>query len=398
MPTSKEGPDSPSSNPNPGLSRRTFLGLSGIAAAWYLARPFIPLPNKAVTRTEQWPLKGLPNLIEWRYVAGRIIDDAQDFGFILSMSDIRAPGLESQQMLVQRKDLGGDQAFAETVYVGELKYDESSATYTFSKDGLELATWRWNENDGLYELSVDTAELTLTDVKLKPHPPLGDLIAEGGDGDIQVGRVAGIRIESDYHADWAAIELAGQDKGTARIDMQGLRPAVGLAIAQSGNYAHHWFAIAVALDDGAAAWISTWRIEDPDGPFWVTTIATGSDETWKIEKSLTEEEGLTPLEVEILEWQNLPEAAGPNRRTGRKWRLTGPDNSLDLEIEVPPGQFTTSNPFADVGGSPSFMQEANGTKVTGTVLGKSITSVSLAVAESTADFEFYPTFMPVVRN
>jgi hypothetical protein len=113
---------------------------------------------------------------------------------------------------------------------------------------------------------------------------------------------------------------------------------------------------------------------------------------------LTEENSATPLKIETLNWQEIPAVLTPNQpqqSAGRQWRLTAPDNSLNVELGVPVGQFISGVPLEDIGG-PAQMQEAIGKEATGTVLGQAIKTVKLVVAESTA--EFYQNFIPVVMK
>ena len=382
------------------MNRRDFLALSGSTLLWYLTNPIpasFPGAAPSSDRPTTWPPTSNPlDLVEWRYAAGRIVDGDQDFGFILSILNIdAAPILEAQQLLVERKNFVGGQEFVEKAYNGVRNYDVASRTYTFKDEtDQQLASWQWDALNQVYRLTLTTPELTLTDLVLRPQ---GELIAEGGDGEIQAGRINGILIDSTYHADWVNIEMGGQTKGVARVDMQSLRRSNEPIIAPV-EYGHHWFAVAADLADGTPVWISAWRIEDVNGPFWTVTIATGSATSWQIVTSLTEGNSAAPLEVEVLGWQFLPEVAVPSngepQGTGYKWRLTAPNNALDLEITVPPGQFSgNGSPLSGFGG-PSFLQEALGVVVTGTALGQSITSVKLAVAESTA--EFFLNFLPNV--
>ncbi len=371
------------------LTRRNFLKLSGLATLGYMTNKFAPGLASQADRLTEWapnsPFSG--TAVEWRYVAGRIVDGNEDYGFIVSMSDLRALG--TQQLLVQRKNLIGDGSFTENVYTGTLTYDTGTSTYTFEADSQTLATWQLDETNQEYRLTVTTTELTLTDVALKLQ---GELIAEGGDGDIRVGQFQNILVGSDYHADWTRIEIGGQPKGVARVDMQGLRP-VGLESTSVSDYDHHWFAVAAELANGQSVWVSAWRIEDANGPYWVVTIASGSGSEWTIERSLNEDTSATPLTIEVLAWQATP-LANDQSETGYKWHIVTPDPAdLDVVITVPTGQFITGTPLEGVGG-PSFMQEAIGLDVSGTILGQTVSSVSLAVAESTA--EFYRQFMPLI--
>ncbi len=371
----------------PVISRRQFLGLAGGIVAWQFLAPAINATFIA-NRVDKWK-PASDDLVQWRYIAGRIVDGGDDYGFIVSISDIAVSGAMSQQLLVQHTTLTGTPTFSKNTYTGSRTYEAGTATYTFKDEADQtLATWRWDDTNGEYLLTVTTAELTLNNLTLKPQ---GDLIAEGGDGEIQVGRLQGLLIDSDYHADWVKIESGGQEKGTARVDMQGLRVASAPIVVET-EYAHHWFAIAVVLNDDSQVWISAWRIEDStDGPYWAVTIAQGSGVSWSIVRSLTEGNSANPVTVTILDWQDVP--LQPLQETGSKWQLTAPDNSLDLVVSVPTGQFITTNPLSGLGG-PSQIQEAIGLEVSGTVLGQGIKTVQLAVAESTA--EFYRRFLPII--
>ncbi len=380
------------------ISRRTFLGLSGGAALYYFTRGWPPTAA-AADRLAQWEPDTVDS-VEWRYVAGRITDGDEDYGFVVSLSTLRILGSLEYQLLVQRKSFNEDSTFAEKVYEnGTLTYDSATATYTFeigqAPNTETLATWQWDETEGVYRLTVNTTELTLTDIVLRPQ---GSLIAEGGDGDIRVGRVNGVLVGSDYHADWTTIEIGDVEKGVARLDMQGLRP-IFTDTAEDQEYAHHWFAIAATLESGQKVWVSAWRIEHFDSPFWVVTIASGSGQSWQIEQAVSEESGVDPLQVEVLAWQPVPFATD-SRITGSRWRVVasnGVTNILDVEIGVPPGQFIEGKPISGIGG-PSQMQEAIGTDVSGTILGEPISSVSLVVAESTADVAGTLIFLPLVTK
>lgn len=381
-------------NTFPPISRRTFLGLSGGVLLHYLTRAWFSSATLAADRLTQWAPKSPINAVEWRYVAGRVTAGDEDYGFVVSLSTYHI--FDTFQLLVQRQNFKDDLAFAEKVYEdGTLSYDSTTATYTFEVGQAPnteiLASWQWDETEGVYKLMMMTPELTLTDVVLRPQ---GTLIAEGGDGDIQVG-INGLQVGSDYHADWTKIEIGGAERGIARVDMQGLRLiSSDDSTDQEQEYDHHWFAIAATLASGKTVWVSAWRIEYFDSPFWGVTIVSGSDQNWQIEQTLTEESGETPLQVEILAWQPTP-VVTDSSVTGRRWRVVAPNNILDVEISVPAGQFIGGTPFSGIGG-PSQMQEAVGTEASGTVMGETITAVSLVVAESTA--EFYRTFLPTVQK
>lgn len=378
-------------------NRRWFLRLAGITAVSALTLPFAPYLaafTPQATRLEKWP----PNsgtIIEWRYLAGRITNDSEDFGFVVSVSFIRLPGSVRQELLVQRQDFAGDGAFVGQSYGGTLAYDAATASYTFvDETAVSTLNWRWDEAQQQYTLSLSTPELTLTDLTLRPQ---GALIAEGGDGQISVGRAQGVPVASNYDADWVAIRQNGANVGVGRLDMQGLRPDFLRQQPQDvepGGYDHSWFAVAGALADGTAVWLSAWRIEDDiSGPYWAATVATGSSSSWQIAASLTETNSATPLRVTELAWQPLPDALATDQRAATGWRIVAPNNTFDLTIHTPSGQFTLSPRGADVLGQP-FMVEAVGMEASGTVLGRQLTAVHLAVAEST--HEFYTTMLPLV--
>jgi len=251
-----------------------------------------------------------------------------------------------------------------------------------------------------YQLSIATTELTLTNVVLRPQ---GTLIPEGGDGAISVGHFSGIALDSDYHADWTVIEIGGIAKGTARVDMQGLRPALFAASAQNrgsvaqatNDYDHYWFAVA-GQSNGEPVWISAWRIDDHGDALWDVTIAQGSSTTWGA-TSYTEQSTLAePLAIRILAWQPLPPGDSQyGTSMGATFRLTAglsqPGDLISLDLAVPPGQFTSDARLSS--GNQGSVQEAVGTTATGTVLGHPLSNVSLVVAESTA--EFYLQFLPL---
>jgi hypothetical protein len=407
------------------MDRRKFLKLAGLASVWPLSAKFGPWPDinsLAINRLEKWrPNSSLR--VEWRYAAGRIIDGGQDFGFIISMSDIKISGVESQQFSVQRQNFTGNQEFVGKTYTGSLIYDSGSA-YTFKDEAAQiLATWQWDDDAAqpVYKLTVNTPELSLDNLVLRPK---GALIPEGGTGSILVGQIAGILIDSDYHADWTGIEISGQEKGVARVDMQGLRPPQPLSnlatvfggwLEQSADkgqpplssarikaadstedYDHHWFAAAVELSDGPA-WVSAWRIEDAQGPFWGLTIARYGGTSWQVVLSLTEKDTvIVPLEVNVLAWQELPASAASQQSTGTAWRLTAGVNqandALDIQISVPPGQFIT-NTKQILG---SWLEEGVGLEVMGTILGNPVSSTKMVAAETTAEFSL--NFLPIVLD
>jgi hypothetical protein len=379
------------------MNRRTFLILAGTAAVSAAADRFWILATRAapIDRTSQWRPNPNPLLaVEWRYIAGRITDAEEDYGFILALSDTKYPN-HTQELLVERQDFSGDKAFATRPYPGALAYDSASATYSFqASQGQASASWQWDAAAQVYRLSVASPELSLQDIVLRPQ---GDMIPEGGDGTIAIAPILGLPLGSDYYADWAAVEIGGAAKGFARIDLQGLYLAAAvrrnraLAAASSPDYDHHWFAVAGQLD-GAPVWISAWRIEAQDGPRWDVTIARGAGASWQV-SSTTEQSGAAfPLSAWPLAWQPLPSsavAAQSGQRTGSAWRLSAgisqPGDLIDLEIAVPPGQFAASARLGLIQGL-DWVEEGVGTFAAGTVLGKPLRGATLAVAETTAEF------------
>lgn len=397
------------------LNRRQFIHAIGAATLAAVASHTIPgiagLSAQTV-RLDKWQ-PNLSNLIEWRYLAGRLTDATQDFGFILSVSFIRLPGSERQELLVQRQDFSGSGVFVGNTYSGTLSYNAATSTYTFlDETAVASVTWAWDETAQQYQITANTPELTLDGLVLQPQ---GTLIPEGGDGLINVGRAQGIPVISNYDADWVAISQNGLEKGVGRLDMQGLRPSflqkfdlsnqfngpdiqnTNRRDVEPSGYDHDWFAVAAELADGTAVWISTWRIEDDiSGPYWTTTIATGSGQSWQIATSLTEENSQTPLNVVEQAYQPLPPSTGAEHlRVGRVWRIQAPNNALDITVGVISGQLTISPRHAGLLGQ-AFMVEAVGTEASGTVNGVPIVSTKLAVAEST--HEFYLNYLPVMQK
>ncbi|MDX1520137.1 MAG: hypothetical protein R3264_00740 [Anaerolineae bacterium] len=370
------------------MNRRNFLKVCGVATAWPIVNDVFSWPSPAaaaVNRLEKWaPTSDTKVRVEWRYLAGRIVDGDQDIGFIISMSDVKVSGAEGNALTVHRQNFTGNQEFAGKTYVGDLTYDDVSATYTFKDEGgQQLVTWQWDDTAQVYKLSISTPELTLANITITPQGPM---IEEGGDGVLNVGRIGTTIIDSVYHADWAMIEIGGHQKGVARIDFQGLRRA-GPSSVVSNDYDHRWFAIAVDLADGKPAWISVWKIQDPDGPYWVVTIARGSDTTWTVMSFTEEDEGTMadPLNIRATAWQNIPATAGTPGSTGQAWHITAgttnPGDLLDLRVSVLPGQFITS----DTNTLASWLQEAVSLQAEGTVLGSSIGSVKMVAVESSTE-------------
>ena len=382
------------------MRRRTFLTTTGgLIAAATIQSLLQPRARAATfTRIQAWAPNpsGSPVLVlEWRYIAGRITDKtgntAEDYGFIVSISDQRAIlGISAkQELLVQRQDFDGSTPFSES-YAGNFTYASGTGAYTFQATSSPVsAIFQLDPNTQLYHLTLNSPQLNLPDVVLRPK---GNLIAETGDGLLSAGQVQGIQVDSDYYADWTEVEIGGQVKGVARVDMQGLRPVIQAAgaPAQIGNdYDHHWFALAGTLDTGPV-WISAWRIETTSGPLWDVTIAKGSG-SWSPVFKTEADTMAEPLTVDELAWQPIPGFTGsvePNA-TGTSWHLsagtTQPGDLLDLTITVPPGQFAKS---ARIGGNGTtgFLEEAVGISASGTVEGQQLSGVRLVVAETTAEF------------
>lgn len=380
------------------MQRREFLRLSAAAAVWPWINKFFPAQNinaAGLNRLAYWP----PSIagVEWRYAAGRITDSNQDFGFVVSISDINVSGARSQECLVQRQDFTGSQTFAGNRYTGALNYNDSTATYAFKLNpGPELVSWQWDDAAGVYRLNVATPELTLVDVVLTP---VGDLIPEGGDGDIRVGRLAGISLVSNYHADWTTIKVKGVEKGVARVDMQGLQSmASPTSAAAPSDYDHNWFAIAAELSDGTPVWISAWKNEDIDGPFWCATVALNSGAAWSASSVTNEDAGsiVAPLSITAIDWQSVPVAAGLPEGAGLSWHLTAgttqPNDLIDIQLTMPPGQFILGDSLTGNG----WVLEGVGTQASGTVLGQPFSAVKLVVAESSVELSL--TFLPIIHK
>ena len=390
------------------MNRRTFLALAATAAA--TAVTGAPMTRAtlaaapALDRTSIWQPSARKGLaVEWRYVAGRITEPTSDFGFIVALSDTKFPS-KAQELLVERQNFSGDKAFLTKPYHGALTYDPDSAAYSFQDaQNQASATGQWDEGAQVYRLSVNSPELSLQNLVLRPQ---GDLIPEGGGGTITIAPILGFPIGSDYYADWAAVEVGGIRKGFARVDIQGLDLASAaqnsrsLAAQATADYDHHWFAVA-GQRDGAPIWISAWRIEAQDGPRWDVTIARETGTNWPV-VSTTEQSGAAfPLSVWPTAWQPLPTTAAvaSGQRTGSAWRLSAgisaPGDLIDLEIGVPAGQFASSARLGLIQGL-DWVEEGVGTFAAGTVLGKPLGGAVLAVAETTAEFAIQQ--LPLVQK
>jgi hypothetical protein len=390
------------------MKRRTFLALAGIAAAGTITGA--PRPRFALAaptdRTSKWQPNDKQFLaVEWRYLAGRITNDQGDYGFIVALSDTKYPiGTRTQELLVERQDFSGDKTFRSKPYRGTLNYDPDTATYSFQDSQHQAsASWQWDAGAGVYRLSVASPELSLQNLVLRPQ---GDLIPEGGDGTITIAPIQGLPVGSDYYADWVAVEVGGDVQGVARLDIQGLYLSLAQrrrapAAAATTDYDHHWFAVAGQVED-KPVWISAWRMEAQDGPRWDVTIARGPLAEWKAVSTTEQSGALFPLSVRPTAWQSLPDtaaAAASGLRTGRAWHLSAGISKrgdlIDLEIAVPAGQFAGSARLGLIQGL-DWMEEGVGTFATGTVEGKSLSGVSLAVAETTAEFALQQ--LPIVHR
>jgi hypothetical protein len=386
------------------MRRRTFLTTTGGLIATATIQSLLPQPRARaapLTRVQAWAPN--PNVsLDWRYIAGRITAIADDYGFIVSISDQRGPLPAKQELLVQRQNFNGDPPSSES-YGGNFTYASSTGTYTFQAASSPVsAIFQLDPNTQLYHLTLSSPGLSFTDIVLRPQ---GNLIPESGDGAISVGTVLGFQVASDYYADWTEVEIGGQVQGVARVDMQGLRPtfqAASAPAATSVDYDHHWFALAGTLDS-EPVWISAWRIETTSGPLWDVTIAKGTltNAPWVTAFKTEADTMAEPLTVHPLAWQPIPGFAssdGPSY-TGTSWHLsagvTQPGDLLDLTLTVPPGQFAKS---ARVGGNGTtgFLEEAVGVSATGTVQKQQLSGARLVVAETTAEFAI--TQLPLVQR
>ncbi|NTU79961.1 MAG: hypothetical protein HGA45_11245 [Chloroflexales bacterium] len=380
------------------MRRRQFLGLMAALAAagavWPAARRLAAAADRLTWWKPATPSSDIAHgnfvALEWRYLAGRITTDADDFGYVVSLADYNPPPLFSspdfQELLVMRQGFTGAQAHATSTYRGALSYDSATATYSFvaEDDPAVSVIWGLDTTAQRYRLTVTSPELALTDLLITPQ---GQLIAEGGDGAISSGNitVSGVPFEafSDYYADWAEVSSSGGTPlGLARLDMQTIKPVPG---GSGGDFSHHWFCLACTLADGTAAWLSAWQIVSGASTVWGATLGSGRGATWAV-TSWTETAftGSQPLSVQILDWQSIP-GTNPTRRTGRRWRIqqgqAAAGDTLDIEIAVPPGQFIKGARISTASSIP--MQEAVGPSASGSIGGKAITAIAFAAAEST---------------
>lgn len=383
------------------MDRRQFLGLMAALTAAGAAGPAVARSLAASDRLTWWdpaPVAttlGTYVALEWRYLAGRITTESEDFGFVVSIADynplIPFVTANYQELLVMRQDFTGAGAHATKTYGGSgvpttYDYNTTTATYSFSLPGNPAVSLSWRLDDATqtYTLSVATPELTLSNLVLTPR---GNLIPEGGTGTVKSGSLTvnntPVSVTSDYYADWVAISSGGQPIGLARLDMQTLKPTFDST--GGGGFSHHWFCLACTLEDDTEAWITGWEIVSGTSLVWGYTRATGSGGAWSV-SSTTEQtfSGIQPLGVQILAWQDIPNTS-PARRTGQRWRIEHGQNAagdaLAIELSVPPGQFVQGARISTV--TNIAMQESAGTEASGTIGGKAIKAVSFAIAEST---------------
>lgn len=386
------------------MDRRTLLTLiggGGLAAgvAWLLRpQPLAPPPSvsaQGIDRLDWWPRRSFsfaqPIALEWRYLAGRITTGGDDIGFVMSLGDYKLiPNpldplnpiqAARSEMLVMREDFNGADPHATESYVGALTYTAGTAAFGFSSTGpTTSAAWAWDSANGVYTLSFSSPVLSLSGLTLRP---LGDLVPEGGDGDIPLALFDTGGVSSRYHADWVTIEQGGQPVGYGRLDMQDVRPTT----RQFTGFSHHWFAVATQIGS-AEVRVSFWQLVS-NTTYWAVTIARREGASWSVTSYTEATQGIAhPLTVQILEWQSQPGVPvnEPARRTGRRWRVragqTNPGDLIDLTLGVAEGQFIISGRVSGVGGGYP-MQEAVSLDASGTVSGVAIGAVRLAVAEST---------------
>lgn len=377
------------------MHRREFLGLlAAMAAAGGVAPAGPRLRAAAIERLPWWipapqpPFPPLPplTLLEWRYLAGRITEGADDYGFIVSLGTYRLPLRDPPQLLVMRQDLRSNSHTTRT-YPGVISYTAADASYSFvaDQDPSVTATWRLDTTSQRYTLSVASPELTLSGLSLEP---VGDLVAEAGTGRITTAVLGGANVASNYHADWLALRRGATTLGYGRLDMQTIDVA-SIPSTRDFTFSHHWFAAAATLANGEEVWIAAWRLVS-EVTTWVATVARRRiGDGWNVASynELTPAFA-APVAVQILAWQAQPVAANePPQRTGQAWRVTAGLASaadlLDLTFRVAPGQFITGARVASGLTSFSAMQEAMTLDLSGSVGGQPLASVRFAVAEST---------------
>jgi hypothetical protein len=400
------------------MRRRTFLGLLGaLAAGGALGATRVAPAYAAADRLTWWrpavqptnPTGGQFVALEWRYLAGRITAGDDDFGFVVSIADGNPPPFlpgdpipDSNRLLVMRQSFTGGQAHATATYAGRLSYDIPTATYTFVGDNSAVtASWRLDTAAQRYALSVSSPELSLSNLQLAP---IGAFFPEGGTGDIATGAFTAEGLpffsDSDYHADWVALSLAGSPVGVGRLDMQTIRPRLQLT-PLSRPFSHHWFALAATLEDGTDAYVSGWQILSGRPTAWAATVATGAGASWQV-SSLSSEAGFggaQPTEVAILAYQPVPMVGG-QQRTGQRWRFQAGRaalaDTLDLDLAVLPGQFIQEGRITQATRAP--MQEAVANSAAGRINGRRITSTRLSVVESTFNEGALRLSLPMLRR
>ena len=363
------------------MRRRTFLkAAAALAAVTQLQPGARSLLASGPTRSQHWPWQS-GDVLQWRYLAGRMTLAGQDTGIIVSISRrLNSNFSYSYDLLVERQALPSG-TFAAKTYSGTTSYDATSATYSFANsDSSATASWQYDAAADGYKLSVTTAELTLTNLTLTPQ---SDLIPEGG-GTISVGKFYDVRFSSDYHADWVAVSSAGTPIGSARLDMQGVFPAEFNSPDLSQNdYDHHWFAID-AVQAGQPVRVSCWRIETADAPVWCVTVAQPGVATVSY---TSDSPAVQPLTVTPLTFQ--PQPSPSTLVTGSTWHIScgivANGDLLDLVVGngIPLGQFAPARQ-SSVSGT-NYLLESIGAGVRGTVRRRPLTSHAFVVAESSVE-------------
>jgi hypothetical protein len=389
------------------MDRRQFLGLMAALAAGGAAATPGYLARAAADRLSWWDptpdFLARPSfpltVVEWRYLAGRIVEGEEDYGFVVSIADYKfplnaAPFNNPPQILVMRHDFATG-AQRSRIYDAAFTYDAATATYIFTAtaDPAITVTWRLDVAAQTYALSVASPELTLAGLTLAPA---GDLVAEAGTGRITTARIEGVDVLSDYHADWVAIRRGETTIGYGRLDMQTLDPA-SVPTTLSAGFSHHWFGLAADTAAGPV-WVSAWHLVS-QVTTWVATVARGTGAGWSVASFSELTPGFAfPVAVTTLDWQRQPVDAGaPARRTGKAWRVTAgqsaPGDLLDLTFSVPPGQFVARARVVSGLAGAYDMQEALTSTASGTVGGQPISGLRFAVAESTTS-EDARAFLP----
>lgn len=384
------------------MDRRQFLGLMAALAAG--ATPAAARRLSTADRLTWWdpaPTGGFPPIVlEWRYLAGRIAEGEQDYGFVVSLADYNPPLSDPPQLLVMRQELRGGLQRITRTYPGAIAYSTATATYTFTaaENPAVAATWRLDTATQTYTLDVASPELTLDGLTLAP---VGELIPEAGTGRITTARLAGANVRSDYYADWVELRRGAASVGYGRLDMQTIEPTDVPGSTDFG-FSHHWFAVAGQTADGPV-WITAWRLSS-EVTTWVATVARGAVVAdWEVASISEQTAGVAfPVTVSVLDWQEQPVGQGePPRRTGSAWRVTAgrsvAGDLLDLTIGVAPGQFIAGARVASGLTRIPAMQEAITLDASGSVEGQALRSVSFAVAESTFS-EDARTFMPGIAR